>query len=249
MTMDKLDKNQIFYQESCNERRQYESMLFQRLNYYLVAIAFLVAAFVELAVNKYVYLALFMGGFSFALSWFYAALNYHNTIIMQKILANTAYLEKQIVDDGYLDNSRLPYNYESRPPEYPFGYKTLVEMIKDVRMSFRNEKSNNGIGRLLSPHTWLVPYSFILFWLGALIIYIFCYLKHNLFDYIGGAAISVVFLLFLLPMICSLFDGKKKKSIKLNRQEFEKRIQDNTNELKFPIDGIKELLDAIYREF
>lgn len=52
MDTEDSELKKIAYQESGNFVRQHESMLFQRLNYFLVAIAFLVAGFVELVASR-----------------------------------------------------------------------------------------------------------------------------------------------------------------------------------------------------
>jgi hypothetical protein len=82
--MQKPDKNQILYQEASNLARHYQTLLFQRLNYFLISSAFLVASFVQLALNpRYFSLALVISAGGIALSWAYTSINFYNAKIIQ----------------------------------------------------------------------------------------------------------------------------------------------------------------------
>ena len=107
MDIEKSNLKIIAYQECGGFVRQHESMLFQRLNYFLVAIAFLVAGFVELAASSTQHhansllagLAILVGAAGFLISWLFTAINYLNGRTLTRAYVLAEHLEKQLFVD------------------------------------------------------------------------------------------------------------------------------------------------------
>jgi hypothetical protein len=180
-----FDQNnrQVFYQEACNRVRQHETLLMQRLNYFLIAIAFLVAAFVQLTLgssNGRVLLAFLVGTAGILLSWAYTTINYYNAKNLKRVYVHAMDLEYKVYVNQHLNVSDLPQNYfytqffESG--NFKAGLKLIFVdcLVGSVGISFNNKKSNdpNESATLPGPHTWIIPYCFIIFWLLALLIFI-----------------------------------------------------------------------------
>lgn len=244
--MDKLVRKQIFYQESCNERRQYESMLFQRLNYFIVAIAFLVAAFVQLALSRLIWLALFVGGFGAALSWLYTAINYHNARIMSKLVDDTANLEEKFFNDkNDLYIYELPYSRMKitlSENKFKFDWCTVLwDTIKDIKISGFNKQNTEG-EVVLSPHTWMIPYSFVIFWLIALILYISLYLTPYY-----GLFLPMAFLVYVIGVPLVLPSEKYNEQIVSGQSRAQ--LMNVRNKIKVWdvfIDGIEMIIVAYF---
>jgi hypothetical protein len=175
------DLKQIIYQESGTYVRQHESMLFQRLNYFLVAIAFLVAGFVELAVNSAQHdsntlrigLTVLVGTTGFVISWFFTAINYFNGTT----LINAYEFAEQVEDDLFnntfdLSQTKRLYRHINKEllasGRFKFDLKTLLYdcIVASIRIEFNTKEREPR-----APHTWIIPFCFILFWLAALSIY------------------------------------------------------------------------------
>ncbi len=178
--MDKLEIRRALYQEACNAMRQQETMLFQRLNYFLVAIAFLLTAFVQLVTRELIALALLVGTAGVLLSWLYTAINYHAAGILKLVRDRALVSEKRLLYTGDLDSSALVHNdleseiFESG--EHEFNICTIL--VKCIRASAKfsfNKKDDKE--KIVTPHTLLIPYYFIAFWLTALTVYIYFYLQ------------------------------------------------------------------------
>lgn len=159
-------------------------MLFQRLNYFLISIAFLITAFVGLAVNGFISLALLVGITGVLLSWLYTAINYHGSKVLKMICEHTNLLESKFFkDNDTIEFNELPYNYmyaQAYLDENKFSPKTLYESLKEsARIEFggKQDGGDKKKSKISSPHTWIIPYWFAVFWLIALIIYIFFSLK------------------------------------------------------------------------
>ena len=181
MTTENRDLRQIIYQESGSFVRQHESMLFQRLNYYLVAIAFLAAGFVELAATStqsaanplLTWLAVLVGATGFFISWFFTAINYLNGQTLTMAYKFAEQLEKKliIVNPGFSETDLLyrHINYEIfESGKYEVNHKTFIydSIIASIRFRY-----NYREGEPRAPHTWTIPCFFIAFWLVALSIY------------------------------------------------------------------------------
>jgi hypothetical protein len=197
MNTENRDLRQIAYQESGNFIRQYESMLFQRLNYYLVAIAFLVAGFVELVASSTQYsanplltrLAVLVGTTGFLISWFFTAINYFNGKTL-----NEAYEFAEKAEDDFLNNlfdlsqTKHVYRYINKDilasGKFKFGLKMLL--YDSIIGSFQPEY-NTKEGEPRAPHTWIIPFCFIWFWLIALSIY--CGFKFHWWAFFVGSPV------------------------------------------------------------
>ena len=185
MDIEKSNLKIIAYQECGGFVRQHESMLFQRLNYFLVAIAFLVAGFVELAASSTQHhansllagLAILVGAAGFLISWLFTAINYLNGGTLTRAYVLAEHLEKQLFVDktSELAELKLPYRHMSdaifESSEFRFGFKMFF--YDSVAASFLHFNFNTDKGELRAPHTWIIPFYFTLFWLAALSIYCF----------------------------------------------------------------------------
>jgi len=201
--MDRFDKNHIFYQEACNMARHQESLLFQRLNYFLISIAFLVASFVELALNssfRSVPLTLLVGTTGVLLSWVYTALNFHNAKILQMVYEHATDLEKWFLDDEDFDRRYLPEHFlltqVLNSPEFKTDRKFFLWgcIEGSVAHSFCPPgKDGKNEHSLPAPHTWMIPYFFIIFWLLLIMVYTIFFLTP-----IWGVVIPAVLLLYFL---------------------------------------------------
>jgi len=218
-----FDQNnrQVFYQEACNRVRQHETLLMQRLNYFLIAIAFLVAAFVQFtlsSLNGRVLLAFLAGTAGILLSWAYTAINYYNAKILKMAYLHAMDLEYKVFVNQHINVSDLPQNYFYTPLFESGNFKAGLKLIfvdclvGSVGISFNNKKSNdpNESETLPGAHTWMIPYCFIIFWLLALLIFI-CTLTPKWGLIIIGLAL-LYFLMFPFVYLCTkgMYDKRKK---------------------------------------
>ena len=219
-----FDQNnrQVFYQEACNRVRQHETLLMQRLNYFLIAIAFLAAAFVQLTLgssNGRVYLALLVGTAGILLSWAYTAINYYNAKILKMAYIHSMDLEYKVLVNQHFNVSDLPQNYLNtqlfESGNFKAGLKLIFKdcLVGSVGVSFNSKKliDPNESETLPGPHTWIIPYCFIIFWLLALMIFI-CALTPKWGLIIVGLAL-LYFLMFPLVYLCikGMYDKRKKR--------------------------------------
>jgi len=181
MSAENKDLNKIIYQESGNFVRQHESMLFQRLNYFLVAISFLAAGFVELAASSaqrnanplVMGLAVLVGVTGFLISWFFTAINYFNGTTLIKAYEFAEQVEGDFLSKASdLSEPKHLYHYINKDMlasgNHKFDLKTL---LYDSIVASMRSKFNTKEGEPRAPHTWIIPYCFIWFWLAALSIY------------------------------------------------------------------------------
>jgi hypothetical protein len=148
-------------------------LLFQRLNYFLVASAFLVTAFATvLTTNNCLTshqfnLAFLINLTGFYLSVFFAATNYLNIIIIQK---KSSFIKKLKVNPKLYMNSSSIHATEDIikntiwKKKFKNSQQRLVcNMLVDTFKFFIIQ--NHASGNEFAPHTYLVPLGFSLFWL------------------------------------------------------------------------------------
>lgn len=161
------------YERFCDTLNTEIGLLFQRLNYFLVASAFLVTAFATvLTTNNCLTshqfnLAFLINLTGFYLSIFFAATNYLNILIIQK---KSSFIKKLGV------NPKLQMN--------PTSIHATEDIIKNIiwKKKFKNSQrrlvchmlvdtfrffiiQNHASRNEFAPHTYLVPLGFSLFWL------------------------------------------------------------------------------------
>jgi len=180
-----IDHNES-YRTAIQLREGEMNRLFQRVSFFLVGTAFLIAALVALITSKsfadsiplkvFAYLLTSVG---FGLSVLFTVSNYINDRIIRIIWELIKDIEagnlpspsviiwfnKKIEKDGQL------------PPK--FILKLFHDLCNALGHPFPDGKTSEHIS---VPHTWLIPLGFVLFWIGAIIISSFV---------IGGAAPAV----------------------------------------------------------
>jgi hypothetical protein len=178
------DKNVIFYQEFCSKTRQHESLLFQRFNYFLITIAFLVTAFIQLVINtsnRTFPLALLVGTTGILLSWIFTAINFHNSKIIKMLYIHAKIMEDAFFSDKQLNISDLPDNYLLSQifdsgyfkADLLFIFYGCIKETQNFSFNLKlDDKNKPESGNVPGPHTWMIPYLFIIFWLIAIILYI-----------------------------------------------------------------------------
>ena len=203
--MGKSNRDQVLFQAACDRVKQHESLLFQRLNYFLISIAFLIAAFVQLALNtsNHSYpIALLVGIAGVLLSWIYTAINFSNAKILKIVYENANSLEKKYFKGEKLKASELPMNFVFssifESSKFKVDWKTYI--YDCIRGSAQTSFNTGQKDYIPSPHTWMIPYFFIVFWLAALVLYFIFFLKP-----IYGFTIPFIVLLYVLhPLLYKL---------------------------------------------
>jgi hypothetical protein len=146
-----------------NYVQQQETLLFQRFNYFLVGIAFLVIAFTSCVVsngfgyrNLYlVFFAVLISATGYNLSFFFMITNYVNSKMINSYI--------DIIDGiGQFPNRNMCFIQFTRQP----WQDTTIRMtlIRDIFRLIGDPIRN----RLNSPHVFLVPMGFTAFWFFAL---------------------------------------------------------------------------------
>jgi hypothetical protein len=186
---------ELIYNQITNILVHHESLLFQRLNYFLVAIAFITAAFSTLLVNYLNHIgnpalfiiSLIVAFAGFFVSWSFIIINYHNSLIIREINLYVERVEKEIQDGTFLSES-LPHSFlinsilRNREPNpgclgsltIPFrGLTPIWDLIiwdLIARIFKKNRKSRNI--DMPAPTTWLIPFGFAVIWIAVIGLFI-----------------------------------------------------------------------------
>jgi hypothetical protein len=196
MVENRRDNLILIYNEINATLRHQESLLFQRLNYFLIAVAFITAAFSTLITNYLNHIGnvalfiitLLISVTGFMVSWSFIVINYHNSQIIRYI---NLYIERveQELEDGIYRPDRLPHTYLINTilrerifnpglnglftipfrGLHPLGYIMRIEPIA----RFFNKGSKRADIDMPAPTTWLVPTIFAIIWLIAIIVFIY----------------------------------------------------------------------------
>jgi len=146
------------------------SWLFQRFNYFLIGIAFLVAALATIVSSQHfclngdgsyrylVWFALSLCVVGYLLSFFFAIVN-HLTSIMIKRLHDTLY-----------DEPGTPLFKWTEKNLWPDGFPKGQHLFKGIHGLLW---PSSGEEHQVAPHTYLVPLGFCFFWLALLLILLF----------------------------------------------------------------------------
>jgi len=160
------------YNKAVEVRHRDIGLLFQRLNFFLIATAFLIAAFATVLTvgtdSKLIRVdyALTLVGFVFSLV--YATTNYLNTRIIRKINDYIRELEGRdfsaIVEQGQGPYQRID---EIAQQEMKRGKRLLLDMLISALTLVYNPR---GTAReSVADHTYLIPLLFAGVWLGLFI--------------------------------------------------------------------------------
>lgn len=152
------------------------SLLFQRLNFFLVGTAFLITAFATLTFVyggdygqscKPLILAYMINAVGLFLSAFFMLINYLNTRILWHLRKYTVDLES-----NYSKSRRAPETPLSKakeiieeiiPREMPNPCVFAKSMWQDLCSVF--DDLAKSAKKTIAPHTWIVPLGFTTFWL------------------------------------------------------------------------------------
>ncbi|MBA2084202.1 hypothetical protein DMTZ50_0003 [Dehalococcoides mccartyi] len=176
------DFNKNGFRIFCDTLNSEIDLLFQRLNYFLIASSFLVTAFATLLVaakgcmaGDQLVLAFLINAVGFYLSLFFAIINYLNTrIIWQKgkylrDIENTSEVISRISPNSTSEEIVLQKVWGEELNHSQFTL--ILNMVKEIRDFFFGPSKASKSG--LAPHTYLIPLGFGVFWaiLFAMIIY------------------------------------------------------------------------------
>lgn len=165
--------NQAAYEKAIDILDRDTKLLFQRLNYFLVATAFLLAAFgaiftaenSELSIG----IALTVAGFGFSI--LFSCINFLNTKIIWKISVFIRELENTDFQEEAAKKNR-PYNKIYRIVKAEMNLKTILLLIPNLllsvlRLIFRTKKAGS---ENTADHVYIVPLFFAVIWLVLLIL-------------------------------------------------------------------------------
>jgi hypothetical protein len=174
--------------------KHHETLLFQRLNYFLVGNAFLTAAFAALIVGYFnvqrtwvlMSIGCLVAVMGMGISLFFQVTNFHNSSHIRVLYLIVERIEKKLKIPKFTE-----FRDEEDPIDFPVSKLTQV-ILRDRK--YHPGKKRNYFGYLWdslkealpscprnpdecdypAPSTWLTPFFFFLFWLiafGILIIY------------------------------------------------------------------------------
>jgi hypothetical protein len=171
-------ENQELFDHIEKYRQHDTTLLFQRLNYFLLSTSFLLTAFIALInsskffldfQNSYFWIAQTICFIAFVVSIGFSIVNFINARIIYDVLKCLRDLETS--NDSYLFKENKPYfnNYmDELVKNKRFSYKYLV-IVFVYTIAFitqtKIDSSDNGIFlKDVAPHTWLVPILVAFLW-------------------------------------------------------------------------------------
>lgn len=176
----------VMYKTALQLREGEMNRLFQRVSFFLIGTAFLIAALVALVTSKgfaysiplnvFAYLLTSVG---FGLSVLFTLSNYINDRIIRIIWELIKDIEAGNLPSPSVIiwfNKKIEEDGQS-PPK--FILKLFHDLCNALCHPFPDGKTSKHIS---VPHTWLIPLGFVFFWLGAIIVISFV---------IGGAVPAV----------------------------------------------------------
>jgi hypothetical protein len=231
----KYSKREKYYDVAVGYFRGDLNLLFQRLNYYLIATAFLIGGFITLIANSisktgsldigpldwYIYIIAAVG---FIISLVFGVINYLNSLVIARIGIYIREIEK----GKGLEDDNKPFNKMKVIGEktafsvlyilnvylqtlaYPFGVKTFGYFeTKDIF------KKNDDSFIQMAPHTWLIPMFFLGIWSIILIYISFDPPTRSLVYGLYSSINSLVFVIMMSFYINYSNDSKKRKTLYL----------------------------------
>jgi hypothetical protein len=192
--------------------RQHDTtLLFQRLNYFLLSTSFFLAAFISLInsskfsldlQNSYYWIAQILCVVAFVVSLGFTVVNLINARIIYKVLKCLRDLENSKAEYLFKDNKPIFNNFmEKAVKPYKFSYKYLmiipIYTIAYITQTKLDSNHDNNISiEDVAPHTWLVPILIAFLWL---MIYFTLFINH-------WVLLSLVVLLFIFfgTLFCSM---------------------------------------------
>ena len=160
----KKDDRELFYNTAIKLQEREISLLFQRVNFFLISTAFLIGALAAFIVSKRATVDTFLFSIlicatGFILSFIFTIANYTNA---------------RIIDELHLYLRRIEDNDVVAPPyEY---LDTVLNTFSDFdKLSDDFKKKYVAKLKLVNytktaPHTWLIPFGFIFIWIIAFIL-------------------------------------------------------------------------------
>ena len=162
------------YKTALQLREGEMNRLFQRVSFFLVSTAFLIAALVALInsvkfsstipLQVFAYLLIAVG---LGLSVVFTLSNYINDRIIRIIWELIKDIESGKGPDGYVV---AWFHQKVEKENESLIKKILCDLYKVIMHPFSIVKHSKGIS---VPHTWLIPLGFTFFWIGAIIVVLF----------------------------------------------------------------------------
>jgi hypothetical protein len=193
---DMLAKDNEVYRTAVESMRHLESLLFDRLNYFLAGSAFLVTAYAALAVsikhwspfNPILLLTYLVNATGFYLSIFFAVINYLNSRIIGTIQQAIIDIESGKINETQYTKTNIQlaygnyFRYQSSIGKTvykdDFNNKTINVLLgplkglqtyfsKPMRIDNMNVKYHKDIE---APHTYILPLGLSFFWFVAFLV-------------------------------------------------------------------------------
>jgi hypothetical protein len=215
------DQDEI-YKASLRLREGELNRLFQRVNFFLISTAFLIAALATLITSKNFVESIPLQGFAYlltvvglSLSILFTASNYLNDRTIRKLWEKI----KDIEADYPPQPSLIIWLDTDTKNEKLKLTKVICELFEQLRSVRHHPFSALGGSKMVAvPHTWLIPFGFIFFWVGAIAFIPFingCYLAGWIILGLGACAFICTVVMILLPEGCY----RHLKLNKCNRDE------------------------------
>jgi hypothetical protein len=179
----KNDNLEIVYKASIDHLRHRETLLFQRLNYFLVGNSFLAIAFATLTVGYFTnyqdplplkMLSIILSIVGLALSCGFTVINYINALHLRMNYQSVELIEIDLVNEH--QNTYTPYHTTVqrilRNREGQLNKINIGDIFKDMFPKIKRLFNDCDVP---APSTWIIPSLFSVFWLVALSIIIFCH--------------------------------------------------------------------------
>lgn len=174
-------KYEVAYRTAVEHNWNSIGWLFQRLNFFLIATAFLITAFV--ASLSYGPISLALCGTGLALSLVFTILTYHNTKIIAGISEYIRELESKNPEDDVPETELPSLKTVEIVNKLMVGqgpWTLIWELLCEIRaylLVYVFRKSENGytedvnrVKRSIAPHTYAIPLFFFLVWLALLLL-------------------------------------------------------------------------------
>jgi hypothetical protein len=160
------------YQKAIDYRNQDLTLLFQRLNYFLIGSAFLITAYATLITRLtpdytvVTVLTYVIEGVGIYLSLFFAIINYLNNVVIEKIDDYIRCLENTTSSNFVKPFTYLKNDIVASVQKYSFNnnpLNLLGKVILEVIINLINPF--NSSNHRFAPNTFIIPLGFFLFWI------------------------------------------------------------------------------------
>jgi hypothetical protein len=209
-------ENQSTENKKLNYIYHQERLIFQRLNYFLIGMAFLITAFASLVVGIKIFtmhqvvlnLILIIFFTAYFLSYFFTFANYLMSQIISSL--NRAYMDNP--NEEFIDFIKYPSEKDKKIEK--LRCKFIWFFIRDSYYGLTRPFSIEG--QHTAQHTWLIPAAFVLMWISVWI-FVIVYLLQiycAFWLYILWFAIPIVllFLPFILYYVVTGIECLKRRN-------------------------------------